>query len=108
VLSNPSACSEKHLVFKSRDQSSRTPLMDHWALLMMKDPELHSLQATPLPSISRRRHHARSPETYMLGDYWYCSCAADSPPPGFIVPAPWPPEPEEPSGAWDEEKGAAA
>jgi hypothetical protein len=69
VLSNPSACSEKHLVFKSRDQSSRTPLMDHWALLMMKDPELHSLQATPLPSISRRRHHARSPETYMRADY---------------------------------------
>jgi hypothetical protein len=82
--------------------------MDHWALFMMKNPELHSLQATPLPSISRRRHHARSPETYMRADYWYCSCAADSPPPGFIVPAPWPPEPAEPSGAWDEEKGAAA
>src|SRR5215210_7348727 len=44
---------------------------------------------------------ARSPETYMLADYWYCSCAADSPSAGFIVPAPWPPEPEEPSGAWE-------
>ena len=33
----------------------------------------------------------------MLADYWYCSCAADSP--GFIVPAAWPPEPEEPSDA---------
>jgi hypothetical protein len=82
--------------------------MDHWALLMMKVPEPHSLQATPLPSITRRRHHARSPETYMLAYYLYCSCPADSPAPGFVVPAPWPPEPEEPSGAWDEEKGAAA
>jgi hypothetical protein len=88
--------------------SSGELVMDHWALLMMKDLEPQSLQATPLPIISRRRHHARSPETYMLGDYLYCSCAADSPAPGFIVPAPWPPEPEEPSGAWDEEKGAAA
>jgi hypothetical protein len=44
-------------------------VMDHWALLMMKDPEPQSLQAAPLPSISRRRHHARSPETYMLADY---------------------------------------
>ena len=44
-------------------------VMDHWALLMMKDPEPHSWQATPLPNISRRRHHARSPETYMLADY---------------------------------------
>jgi hypothetical protein len=49
--------------------------MDHWALLMMKDPEPQSLQETPLPIISRRRHHARSPETYMLADYWYSSCA---------------------------------
>jgi hypothetical protein len=50
--------------------------MDHWALLMMKDPEKQqSLQETPLPIISRRGHHARSPETYMLADYWYCSCA---------------------------------
>ena len=82
--------------------------MDHWALLMIKDPEEpHSLQQTPLPCITRRRHHARSPETYMLADYWYCSCAADSPAPGFIVPAPWPPELEEPSGAGAEEKGAA-
>jgi hypothetical protein len=46
-----------------------------------------------------------SPTTIMV---LYCSCAADSPPPGFIVPAPWPPEPEEPFSAWDEEKGAAA
>jgi hypothetical protein len=83
-------------------------VMDHWALLIIKDSEPHSLQANPLSSITRRRHHARSPETYMLADYWYCSCAADSPAPGFIVPAAWPPEPEEPSGAWDEEKGAAA
>jgi hypothetical protein len=43
----------------------------------------------------------------MLADYWYCSCAADSPPaPGFIVPAPWPPEPEEPSGAWEAAEGS--
>src|SRR5215217_5433258 len=42
-------------------------VMDHWALLMMKDPELQLLQETPLPSITRRKHHARSPETYMLG-----------------------------------------
>ena len=82
--------------------------MDHWALLMMKDPEPQLLQATPLPSISRRRHHARSPETYTLAYYWYCSCSADSPAPGFIVPAAWPPEPEEPSGVGAEEKGAAA
>jgi hypothetical protein len=44
----------------------------------------------------------------MLADYWYCSCAADSPASGFIVPAPWPPEPEEPSGAWEETEGSAA
>src|SRR5215218_3451781 len=44
---------------------------------------------------------------YMLADYlWYCSCAADSPAPGFIVPAPWPPEPEEPSGAWEAAEGS--
>ena len=82
--------------------------MDHWALLMMKDPEPHSLQETPLPIISWRRHHALSPEMYMLAYYWYCSCPADSPPPGFIVPAPWLPEPEEPSSAGAKEKGAAA
>jgi hypothetical protein len=78
--------------------------MDHWALLMLKDPE-------------SRRTHCRKPlcpvslgadttlvlqQTYMLADYWYCSCAADSPAPGFIVPAAWPPEPVEPSGAWEE------
>ena len=80
--------------------------MDHWALLMMKDPEPQLLQETPLPSITRRRHPARSPETYMLADYcWYCSCAADSPPAGFIVPAPLPPESVEPSGAWEEAEG---
>ena len=44
----------------------------------------------------------------MLADYWYCSCATDSPPPGFSVPAPWPPEPEEPSGAWEEAEGSAS
>ena len=44
----------------------------------------------------------------MLADYcWYCSCAADSPPAGFIVPAPCPPEPEEPSGAWEETEGSS-
>src|SRR5215218_101718 len=75
---------------------------------MIMDPQqAHSLQQTPLPSITRRRYHARSPETYALADYWYCSCAADSPAPGFIVPAPWPPEPEEPSGAWEEAEGSA-
>src|SRR5215213_8597930 len=43
-----------------------------------------------------------------LADYcWYCSCAADSPPAGFIVPAPRPPESEEPSGAWEEAEGSA-
>ena len=43
----------------------------------------------------------------MLTDYWYCSCAADSPPPpGFSVPAAWPPEPEEPSGTWEVAEGS--
>jgi hypothetical protein len=84
-------------------------IMVHWALSMIKDPEqAHSLQQTSLPSITRRRHQACSPEMYMLADYWYCSCAADSPAPGFIVPAPWSPEPEEPSGAWEEAEGSAA
>src|SRR5215217_652158 len=75
---------------------------------MIMDPQqAHSLQQTPLPSITRRRYHTCSPETYALADYWYCSCAADSPAPGFIVPAPWPPEPEEPSGAGEEAEGSA-
>jgi hypothetical protein len=54
-------------------------VMDHWALLMMKDPEGEPQlsQATPLSSIRWRKHHARSPETYMLAHYRYCSCAAD-------------------------------
>src|SRR5215204_6970005 len=44
----------------------------------------------------------------MLTDYWYCSCAADSPPaPGFSVPAAWPPEPEEPSGTWEVAEGSS-
>ena len=43
--------------------------MDHWALLMMKHPELQILEETPLPSISWRRHHARSPETSMPAGY---------------------------------------
>jgi hypothetical protein len=82
--------------------------MDHWALSMIMDPEqTHSLQQTPLPSITRRAHHARFPETYMLTDYWYCSCAADSPAPGFIVPAPWSPEPEGPSGTWEVAEGSS-
>src|SRR5215211_2579298 len=82
-------------------------VIDHWALSMIMDPQqAHSLQQTPLPSITRRRHHARSPETYTLADYWYCSCAADSPALGFIVPAPWPPVPEEPSGAAEETLGS--
>src|SRR5215203_1292102 len=42
----------------------------------------------------------------MLPDDWYCSCAADSPALGFIVPAPWPPVPEEPSGAAEETEGS--
>src|SRR5918993_4390714 len=44
----------------------------------------------------------------MLTDYWYCSCAADSPPaPVFSVPAAWPPEPEEPSGTWEVAEGSS-
>jgi hypothetical protein len=40
--------------------------MDHWALLMMKDPEEpHLFQATSLSSISWHTHHARSQERYM-------------------------------------------
>jgi hypothetical protein len=50
--------------------SARGLVVDHRALLMMKDPtEPQLLQATPLPSISRRRHPTLSPETYMLADY---------------------------------------
>jgi hypothetical protein len=43
----------------------------------------------------------------MLADYWYCSCTADSPAPGFIDPAPWPPELEESSGAGEEAEGSS-
>src|SRR5215212_3868016 len=51
--------------FKSTS-SAEGLIMDHWALLMIKDPEdPHLLQATPFPSISWRTHHACSPETYM-------------------------------------------
>jgi hypothetical protein len=40
--------------------------VDHWAFSMMQDLEKpHSLQETPLPSITRRKHHALSPETYI-------------------------------------------
>src|SRR5215203_2797027 len=61
------------------------------------------------PAVSWRRHHARSPETYMPADYWYCSCAADPPAlAGSPAPASRPPEPEEPARAGAEEKGAAA
>src|SRR5829696_4311284 len=81
--------------------------MDHWALLMIKDPEPHLLQAIPLPSISWRTHHAHSPETYMPADYLYCSCAADPASPVSPAPASCPPEPEEPPRAGAEEKGAA-
>src|SRR5215204_254024 len=45
-------------------------------------------------------------KTYVLADYWYCSCAADSPAPGFGVPAAWPPEPDDPSGAWEAAEGS--
>ena len=39
-------------------------VVDHRAPLTMKDPtEPQPSQATPLPSISRRRHPALSPET---------------------------------------------
>src|SRR5215204_188152 len=83
--------------------------MDHWALLMIMDPEEPQLlQATSLSSISWRTHHACSPEAYMPADYWYCSCAADPPAPRSPAPASWPPEPEEPARAGAEEKGAAA
>jgi hypothetical protein len=82
--------------------------MDDWALLMMKDPEPQLSQATPLPTISRPKHHARSPETYMAADYRYCSCAADPPPPGFPAPAPWPPEAGEPPSTGAEKEGAAS
>ena len=81
--------------------------MDHWALLMMKDPEPQLLQAVPLPTISQRRYHARYPETYMLADYWYCCCEADPASPVSPAPASWPPEPEEPPGTGTEEKVAA-
>ena len=40
-------------------------VMDHRALLMMKDPEPQLWHANPLPSISWRRHHACWEETYM-------------------------------------------
>lgn len=73
----------------------------------MKDPEPQLLQAVPLPTISRRRHHARYPETYMLADYWYCCCEADPASPVSPAPASWPPEPEEPPGTGTEEKVAA-
>src|SRR5215204_5944762 len=45
--------------------------------------------------------------TSRLADYWYCSCAADSLAPGFSVPASCPPEPEEPSGAWEVAEGSS-
>jgi len=69
--------------------------MDHWALLMIKDQEPQLLQVTSLLSISWRRHPARSPETYIPADYWYCYCAADPASPVSPAPASWPPEPED-------------
>jgi hypothetical protein len=69
--------------------------MDHWALLMIKDQEPQLLQVTSLLSISWRRHPARSPETYIPADYWYCCCAADPASPVSPAPASWPPEPED-------------
>jgi hypothetical protein len=38
--------------------------------------------------------------------YLYCPWAADSTAPVLVVPASWPPEPEEPPGAGDETEGA--
>src|SRR5215207_7346347 len=84
--------------------------MDHWALLMIKDPEEPQLlQATSLSSISWRTHHACSPERYMSADYWYCSCAADPPAPRSLAPASWLPEPEEPpsTDAGDSDAGGS-
>jgi hypothetical protein len=44
-------------------------ITDHCALLMMKDPEPQLWQANSLCNITRRRHHARSPDAYMAAGY---------------------------------------
>jgi hypothetical protein len=52
-------------------------------------------------------YHARSAEMCTPADYYlYCPWAADSTAPVLVVPASWPPEPEEPPGAGDEAEGA--
>jgi hypothetical protein len=44
-------------------------VVDHRTLLMMKDPEPQFSQANSLPTITRRRHPALSPETCTPADY---------------------------------------
>jgi len=76
---------------------------------MMKDPEPQSAQATHLPSITRRRHPALSPETRTLAYYRYCSWAGDSTTTVLVVPPAFlPPEPEVPPGTGDAEAEGAA
>ena len=43
--------------------------MGHWAPLMIKETEPQLWQANSFCSISRRKHHACSPETYMPAGY---------------------------------------
>ena len=43
--------------------------MDHWPPLMIKDPEPQLWQVNSFANISWRRHHARSPETFMPAGY---------------------------------------
>jgi hypothetical protein len=43
--------------------------MDHWPPLIIKDPEPQLWQVNSFASISWRRHHARSPETFMPAGY---------------------------------------
>jgi hypothetical protein len=43
--------------------------MGHWAPLMIKDPAPQLWQANSFCSISWRRHHARSPETFIPAGY---------------------------------------
>jgi hypothetical protein len=76
-------------------------IVDHRALLMMRDSEEPQLwQATPLSNINWRTHLLVLQRRICLPqNYRYCSCAADSTPPGSTIPVPWPPEPEETPGA---------
>ena len=49
--------------------SAGDPFVDHRAPLMMKDSEPQLWQACPFCTITRRRHHARSPEGYIRAAY---------------------------------------